>query len=242
VSRRAGGVSGGGAVLGGTAARQGHGNEGGGHQAGQDLFGFHLTLSYNITFVNSNLCQAGYPAATANSALDGAGEHNLDELLLAGNEDDHAGNDNRNHTHHHQGDRLGVGVVQHADADLDGAHLLGAGDQQRPHVHVPGVDEGVHRHGTDGGLGQGQQDADDEPQIAAAVQLGGLIQGHGEGHVELAEQEDAHGRGQGGQDQHQVGVQDAQGTDGQVVGDDGGFPGDHHGGHDQHEQQIFALE
>ena len=70
--------------------------------------------------------------------------------------------------------------LQHAHTDLDSAVLLAVGDQQRPQVLVPGLEEGVYPQGPQRGLGQWKGDADKEPEGGTAVNLGGLIELGGE--------------------------------------------------------------
>ena len=103
-------------------------------------------------------------------------EHAADELLLTDDEDRDRRDDDHHNAGNHQGDGLGIDAVEHADTDLDGPHAVRAGDEQRPHVHVPGIDEGVDSHRADRGFRERNQDLHDEAQVAAAVELRGLIE------------------------------------------------------------------
>ena len=67
-------------------------------------------------------------------------------------------------------------TIQHTDTDLNGSHIVGARYKQRPHVHIPCVDKGIHCHSANSGFCQRKQDPYDKFQIAAAVKLCRFIQ------------------------------------------------------------------
>ena len=75
------------------------------------------------------------------------------------------------------------------NADQDGVILLFRGDQQRPQVLVPAVDELDDEHRGDRRPGHRQQDAPEELHRRGPVYLGGLGYLARDLHEELPEQE-----------------------------------------------------
>ena len=108
-------------------------------------------------------------------------------MFLSNDKDGNGRDDDHDNTCDHQGDGLGIYAVQHADADLNGSHIVGACYKQRPHVHIPCVDKGIHCHSANSGFCQRKQDPYDKFQIAAAVKLCRLIQLDRKCHVKLSE-------------------------------------------------------
>jgi hypothetical protein len=118
----------------------------------------------------------------------------------------HHHEDRRQHRQHRgRHDHRPVGLVvaggdHPLDAHDDGVHRRIGGDEQRPEVLVPAVDEQDDEERRDVGARQRQQDVLEEAQRAGPVHPRRLRQFVGDGQEELAEQEGGGGRG----DQRQV--------------------------------------
>ena len=85
---------------------------------------------------------------------------------------------------------VGIGKRDHLpERDDDGVHVVAVGDQQRPEILRPAVDEEDDEQRRDVGARQRQQDILEEAPRAGAVDARGLDQFAGDGQEELAEQE-----------------------------------------------------
>jgi hypothetical protein len=79
------------------------------------------------------------------------------------------------------------------DAGDDRLHGILRGDQQRPQILIPAIDELDHEQGRDRRDRQRQQCIPEKPERSGAVDARGFQQFIGHGHEELAEQQGAGG-------------------------------------------------
>ena len=127
-------------------------------------------------------------------------------------------------------------------------------DDQRPEEVLPGALEGEDRVGRQRRRAQRQHDAPEDPELAGAVDPGGVEQVVGDRQHVLPEQEDAEGADRAGHDQAPVGVEPAVAAvahpvvaaeerdvlDDDVVRDQRDLAGHHHRRQEQHEDRVAA--
>src|SRR5690606_7263750 len=90
----------------------------------------------------------------------------------------------------------GVAASDHAlDADDHGVHVFFGGDDERPQVLVPAIDELDDEQGGDAGARQREQHIFEEAHGTGAVDARGLHELVGHRHEELAEQKGGRGGG-----------------------------------------------
>ena len=108
--------------------------------------------------------------AAARSALDGAGGHAFDDVLLAGEVEHHHGDD-AGEDQCHGGAQVHGAVTAFQILDVDGdGHVLGTVQHQvGQQVVVPDPHDFQNTHGDHGGLEHGQHHAEVGAQGAAAV-------------------------------------------------------------------------
>src|SRR5262249_34022948 len=128
------------------------------------------------------------------------------------------------------------------EADDDGAHGFGVGDQDRPEVLVPPEDEEDHEQRGDIRPRQREQELEQEAHGAGAVELRGFAELVGDRQVELAEEEGRGRRGHQGDGQPLVAVEPAQGADDLVRGHEANGHGKHEREEDHPEAQHAAAE
>ena len=87
------------------------------------------------------------------------------------------------------------------DAHDDGVHFGIGGDQKRPEVLVPAIDEQDHKQGRDVGAAHGHNDIPEKPHRRCTVHPRGFGQLVRDGQKELAEQERCRRRGNQRKDQ-----------------------------------------
>src|SRR6266850_4236351 len=133
-------------------------------------------------------------ARTSFLALDEA----LHEPALHEDDDGHGRKEGHHGPGHDEvpGGQLGTAARnQLLEADDHRPHRLGVGDEERPQVLVPAEDEEHHEERGDVRPRQGQEELEEEADGPGAVELRGLGQLVGNGHVELTEEERGGGRG-----------------------------------------------
>ncbi len=116
------------------------------------------------------------------------------------------------------------------------------GDQQRPEVLVPAVDEQDHEQRRDIRAAHRQQDVPEEPHRPCAVDARGFGQFVRHGHEELAEQEGRGGRGDQREDQAGIAVEHAEAGDDLVGRHDAHLDRQHQRQEDQPEEQLAARK
>ncbi len=123
------------------------------------------------------------------------------------------------------------------EAHLHDAHALVRGDDEGPQQGVVAAEKGEDRDGNQCGPGHGRADTQEETQVPAAVDAGGVVVVFGQGKHGLAHEENAEGIGAPGDDERGVGVVPAEPGDKHEIGDEGELEGHHHGGeHDAEEE------
>ncbi|KFE34238.1 phenol hydroxylase [Thioclava atlantica] len=156
--------------------------------------------------------------------------------------------DHHDHRRDHRKDRRGhddrpVGDVVPAGEHLleahdDGVHLGFGGDQERPEILVPAIDEEDHEERGDIGPAHREKDVDEEAHRARAIDARGLGQLVGNGEEELPEQEGRRRRGDERQDQARIGVQKPEARDDLIGRHDPHLDRQHQGQEDHPEEEL----
>ncbi len=133
-------------------------------------------------------------------------------------------------------------VDEDRQPELDRPQALLAGHDQRPEQAVPAPEEIEEDDRRQGRPRQRRRHVPERPQVAAAVERGGVIEILRDGSEELAQQEDAEDVGREGDDQPQVGVVPAEPVDDDVVGDQRYLEGDHHRRQEEGEDDVLTPE
>ena len=176
------------------------------------------------------------------SALDAAGGHTLDDVVLAEDVDQDGGDDCHGSACQDTAVADDITGDQEGNTDLNGTPFGGIGDQQGPEELVVNLNEQVNSQRGDGGNGQRNGDLEQKAHIAAAVDGGRFLEISRQGQEILTHQEDGRTGDQRRQHQTQIAVDESQLLYGYVVCDNHNLAGDHHGAEDQGEQEILAGE
>ena len=153
-------------------------------------------------------------------SFDGAAGHTGDDLLLEEHVADDRGDDRDHDRGVHRNVVRGELVGKIADADLDRAQLLRRNEKVGEHELVPAGEELEGRGGDDARAAQRQDDVEEAAEEAAAVDIGGLLQLHGDGVHQPADKEGGHRDADRAvqQDHAAVGVDEPQLRDDDKVG------------------------
>ena len=180
------------------------------------------------------------------SSLRRPGGNALDDVALRQGEDDEQGSDDEDRGRHHRTPPcIPLLIEEVRESHSQGPHQLGVGDDERPEIVVPPVDDEDERHGGQHRARERQHDVPEQAQVPTAIHLGGVQHLTRQAEKALPHQERAEGRRCAGKHDPLVGVDPALPKDigeREVVRQDGDLLGDHQGCQQEQEEPVLAGE